>query len=619
MTLWGVSAARSDSHLSGDAADDSARERGGSPSPRKASDRSERSCSLQRRATDSGRGERSERKLAEARDRFRYAFDDSPVGMVLLDLDLRFVQVNDAFCAIVGYRRDQLKGMRFDVLTHPDDIERNRENMLAVLAGTQSSYMTEKRYTHADGHEVTVALHSAVLRSPDGTPLNFLTHVQDISERKRHDQQLRYLADHDALTGLLNRRGFNHELGAHAARIDRYGRTGAVMVIDLDQFKLVNDTLGHHAGDQLIICAARLLASRLRSTDVLARLGGDEFGVLLPKAGPQEALQVGESLRHTLHDAGSELGRLTRPITASIGIATFQDAGARTAEEVIVNADLAMYDAKEPGRDRVAIVTSERQRPPRIKTRLGWIDRIRGALDDERFVLYAQAVLELSTGNVRQHELLLRMLDENGQVILPGSFIHVAERYDLIQEIDRWVVREAIRMLEQHAAAGQQLTVEINISGKSLSDDLLPELIEAELKRSTVDPASLIFEVTETAAVANIDLARRFAQRLASFGCRFALDDFGAGFGSFYYIKHLPFDYIKIHHEFITNCITNRTDQLVIGSLVAIAKGLHKQTIAEGFENTATQLFLRATVSTTPRATTSPDRHRSPTHTIAAA
>ncbi|MGO9750656.1 MAG: PAS domain S-box protein [Solirubrobacteraceae bacterium] len=531
--------------------------------------------------------------LAEAQERFRSAFEDAPIGMALAELDGNFVQVNQALCEITGYKAAELCATSFAAITHPDDAAGDRELTDALLRGTLDHYHREQRYLRASGEPVWVALDATVLRDRDGKPQQLLGQVVDITKRRRLEQELRHLAGHDPLTGLPNRRRLEAELDRHVAYVNRYGDRGALLVLDLDHFKTVNDTLGHNTGDQLIVSVAGLLRQRMRASDTVARLGGDEFAILLPEADAGTAQRVAaEIVRDISRNAVVLSGHQPRRVTASIGVVLIKQALAN-GEEVLVNADLAMYDAKEAGRDRFAMYAAGQHHQPRMKARLTWIDRIRGALDEERFILQAQPIVELRTGIVRQYELLLRMIGEDGDSIPPGAFIYIAERYDLIQELDRWVVAHAIQLVQDRNAGGQDLIVEVNVSGKSLGDDLLPELIEAELKRSRIDPGALIFEVTEKAAVANLQLARQFAERLASLGCRFALDDFGAGFGSFYYLKHLPFDYLKIDGEFVTCCTANRTDQLVIASLVAIARGLRKQTIAEGVENHSTQLFLR--------------------------
>ncbi len=531
--------------------------------------------------------------LAEAQGRFRSAFEDAPIGMALADLDGRFQQVNQALCEITGYTAAALCATSFDAITHPDDVDGDRELTEALLSGTLDHYHREQRYLRATGELVWVALDATLLRDPDGKPQQLLGQVVDITNRRRLEQELRHLAGHDPLTGLLNRRGLETELDHHIAYVKRYGDRGALLVLDLDHFKTVNDTLGHNAGDQLIVSVAGLLRHRMRVSDTVARLGGDEFAILLPEADEGTAQQVAAEIVKDISQKAVVLsGHQPRRVTASIGVVLTKST-MKSGEEALVSADLAMYDAKEAGRDRFAMYAAGQHHQPRMKARLAWIDRIRGALDEQRFVLQAQPIVELRTGLVRQYELLLRMVGEGGESIPPGAFIYIAERYDLIQELDRWVVARAIQLVEERHAGGQDLIVEVNISGKSLGDDLLPELIEAELKRTGINPGALIFEVTETAAVANIQLARQFAERLATLGCRFALDDFGAGFGSFYYLKHLPFDYLKIDGEFVTRCTANRTDQLVISSLVAIARGMRKLTIAEGVENQRTLLFLR--------------------------
>jgi len=278
----------------------------------------------------------------------------------------------------------------------------------------------------------------------------------------------------------------------------------------------------------------------------------------------------------------------TRRVTASLGVAMFERP-VEAGEEVLVNADLAMYDAKEAGRDGWALYASERHAEPRMKARVAWVERIHQALEEDRLLLEAQPIRDLASGEVTQYELLLRMRDEQGEIIPPAAFLAVAERYDLITDIDRWVASRAIELLHEHPG----VTFEINVSGKSLNDPLLLETIETGLQISGVEASRLVVEVTETAAVANIAEAREFAERLARLGCRFALDDFGSGFGSFYYLKHLPFDYLKIDGEFVSGCLRSQTDQLVIEAVVRIARGLGKVTVAEFVGDEETERFLR--------------------------
>jgi diguanylate cyclase (GGDEF)-like protein len=427
------------------------------------------------------------------------------------------------------------------------------------------------------------------VRDDEGEPHHFLIQVQDITDRRSYERQLQHMADHDPLTGLLNRRSFERELKRHVAEIERYGAKGAALVLDLDNFKYYNDTLGHHVGDELIVRMARVLEDRLRETDVLARLGGDEFAVILPKEDVDGATHVAEALLECIRVEGQRLnsGR-GKAITASVGIAMFDDEERLTGEEVLVNADLAMYDAKEAGRDRIALYQTEDHAQGRMQGRIKWVDQIRVALDEDGFTLLAQPITNLDGAPCDRYELLLRMNGEDGDLIPPGTFLYIAERLGWVNEIDRWVSRRAIQIL----ADRPDIQLEVNLSGLSIGDDRLMRAVEEGLEETAVDPSRLTFEITETAAVANIAKARAFAERLSELGCQFALDDFGAGFGSFYYLKHLPFDFLKIDGEFVKGCARSKTDRLLIEAVVGIARGMGKRTIAEfvGDEETVSTL-----------------------------
>ncbi len=540
---------------------------------------------------------RSEDALMEAEARFRSAFEEAPIGMAMNSLDGgRFLRVNRALCEITGYSREQLEATTYRSITHPDDLARNESGLADMLAGRTEHYRTEKRYIHSDGHVVPVDLSATVVRDGEGDPVHVLTQVQDITERKRFEGQLQYLADHDSLTGLFNRRRFEEELTRELASAERYETKVAVMAIDLDDFKYINDSLGHSIGDELITRVGQAVRDRLRRTDVLARLGGDEFAVILPRVDDDGAMEVAQGLLEAVGevDLVGLGGRGGGKVSASIGIAMFHAASKLTAEELLVEADIAMYDAKEAGRARAVLYDATEDREERMLSRMTWADRIRDALADDAFVLYAQPVMSLGNDPVPpRSELLLRMLGEDGDVIPPGSFLYIAERFDLIQEIDRWVVSRAIEILSEEQAAGREVVLCVNLSAKSVVDPALPGHIAGELQAHGADGRGLCFEVTETAAVVNIDRARHFASLVAEMGCEFALDDFGAGFASFYYLKHLAFDLLKIDGEFVTDLSTSRTNQLVVKAVVDIARGLGKRTIAEFVEDAETLELLR--------------------------
>lgn len=538
----------------------------------------------ERRATDLA--------LRVAEERLRCSFDEAQIGMQIMDLDGRYVRVNDAFCALVGYTHEQLAGLSQGNITHPDDIAAGTAELNHLLEGDATPRKREQRYLQAGGGAVWAAVYVTLIRDVDGRPLHFIAQVQDITERRRYESQLEHMVDHDPLTGLLNRRTFQRELEGHVARSTLYGVTGDVLMLDLDNFKYFNDTFGHSAGDQLIVRIAQGLRTRLRQSDVLARLGGDEFAVLLPRGTRKAAQATAEALLQVVRDQGAPTIGAKKWITASIGIAHFAD-GNLSAEEILVNADLAMYDAKEAGRDRWACYRTDEHDRPKIESRMKWAHQINEAIANDGFELLAQPIVPLNAEGPTQYELLLRMRDQHGDLIPPGSFLYVAERLGLIGEIDRWVILRAIDMLAEQRAAGRDLRFEVNLSALTMGDEELFELVERRLRETGVPPDRLIFEVTETAAVANITRAVRFAERLSKLGCAFALDDFGAGFGSFYYLKHLPFDYLKIDGEFVQHCAENETDRILISAVVQIAHGMGKRTIAEFVTNQETVEVLK--------------------------
>lgn len=527
-----------------------------------------------------------------ADEAFRQAFHQSPTGMAMLDLAGRFRDANPALCEILGYPRHELLGQSSVLIRDHDGRHVEERELARLLAGELDSWRAEQRVISAAGRLVWVAQRLTLLRNDAGAPLCMLLQIQDVTDRRAHDERLRHLADHDALTGLRNRQSFGRELEAHHMRTARYGVEGAVLVLDLDHFKTINDTFGHNAGDAALAQVAEAFGSRLRETDLLSRLGGDEFGVLLPKADRQTAQLVARELLGALRNQKIALGGRSGSLGASIGIALFGKAEDVTGEDVLANADLAMYDAKSSERERVSLYQDGGHSRARMNGRPTWAGRLADALNNDGFTLMTQPVFDLSTGRPSHHELLLRMRDEHDDLVLPGAFLHVAERLGIAREIDRWVTRQAIALIESQRARGVDITIEVNLSGPSIDDAELLELIQREVARAGIPARCLVFEVTETAAGANMVHTGRFAKFLADLGCGFALDDFGTGYASFYYLRHLTFDYLKIDGEFITGCVASRTDQLLIKAIVDIAAGLGKRTIAESVGDEATVRLL---------------------------
>jgi diguanylate cyclase (GGDEF)-like protein/PAS domain S-box-containing protein len=522
------------------------------------------------------------RRRFRAHSRFHSAFREASLGMAFVNVEEetfgQLLEVNPALCEITGYGAEQLEATSIDALTAIADIDEDLRLLRALAAGEVRAYEVERRWQHAAGHHVWVMVSASMLHDAVGQPLCALLQLQDIDQRKHLERQLEYLADHDPVTGLFNRRRFERELGRELAYARRYGGSGAVLMIDLDDLKRVNDRYGHAAGDQLIAGVAGLLRARLRTTDVVARMGGDEFAVLVPRGTLAEAESLAGELNEVVREGGA---------SASIGVGCFDGIGEQTCEEVLLGADHAMYAAKESGRDRFVSQPTEEEVGAAARERLTWPGRIRKALDEDLFELHAQPVVDLRSGDVHQHELLIRLPGDDGELILPSAFLYTAERFGLTRRLDRWVVSQAVDL----AAAGHQLGV--NISSESLTDPALPLFVEEALERAGADPRSIVFEVTERAAISGFAQAQSFIEHMAGLGCRFALDDFGAGFGCFYYLKHLPLDYLKIDGEFVRGLPQSKTDQILVASVVELARGLGKQTIAEYVGDEATVEILR--------------------------
>lgn len=529
--------------------------------------------------------------LAAAETRFRRAFDEAPIGMALLSPEGAFRQVNEMLCSISGFSREELLDGTLVSFAHPTSRPGCRRTLDRMAESIQPAHAGELRCLDAAGEVVHISLHLSAMCDENGRVTDLLAHMLDVTDQKRFERRLEHIAEHDLLTGLPNRQAVEGEIERHLANVKRYGDESALLIVDIDGFKYFNDSLGHRTGDELIAHVSRLLKRRLRETDVIARVGGDEWAILFPRASAAQAREVAELLLQTLRTETGMLpsGRMHAPVAASIGIAMFGPMDTLDGN-AMMRAELAMFDAKESGGGSLAFYSSERRSEPPIKTRLVWADRIRSALREDRLVLHAQPIVSLIDGSVAIHELLLRMVGDGGEVIAPASFLSIAEQLDLIQELDRWVLRRAIRL-----AAGSRLTGDfaVNISARSIADPRLPDLVEQQLSEYGVEPSRLIVEVTETAAIGDFDLAQGLAHRLSGLGCRLALDDFGAGFGTFHYVKHLPFDLLKIDGGLIADCLASTADRLIVEAAVGIAKGMDKLTIAEHAPNRATLDFLR--------------------------
>ena len=395
---------------------------------------------------------------------------------------------------------------------------------------------------HANGEPIPIDKSIAAIHNSEGEATGFVIVLHDVSEVRRHAAQLSYQATHDELTGVLNRREFERRLKDLLAdtRHERHSPRHAIMYLDLDRFKIINDTCGHAAGDEMIRQVAQSLKNRLREGDLLGRLGGDEFGIVLPRCSSMDALRIADILREAVTNARFSWGQRSFAVGVSIGVVISGDK-MNTIKEVLSAADAACYMAKEKGRNRVHVFRHDDAEISVRHSEMEWVSHIKLALEQDRFCLYTQAIQPLSpvSGNRGGHvEVLLRMLDEDGNIISPASFIPAAERYDLMPQIDRWVIRHSFQALASLGSTTGKPHWSINLSGASIGDDNLLDYIIAEQKKSGISFDTLCFEITETAAIANLQKAVAFINRLRRLGCRFALDDFGVGMSSFSYLKN---------------------------------------------------------------------------------
>ncbi|QIK74696.1 putative bifunctional diguanylate cyclase/phosphodiesterase [Nocardioides piscis] len=520
-----------------------------------------------------------ERRLVHtANTRVERLFDDAPHGVALLNSKGRILRANTALAALVGVTPDDMVRHPFTAYQPPENDE-IADHLERLVHEPDAIAISECTLRDATGNDVDVALSSRIL--PDESLGNIvMVNVLDISEQRRYQDRLAHLVDHDVLTGLANRRLFDLELQRHLERCRRYEPTGAVLLLDLDNFKQVNDSLGHNAGDELLVNIGSVLRRAVRSTDVVARLGGDEFGVIVTDGDQPAAAVVAQNIVDRIREHAATLDGVSRRVTASVGAVTFKAASDHSVD-ILALADMTMYDAKEAGRNQVALLPEGEARPPKMSARLQWQDRIEAALEDDRFELLLQPVMDMRSGRVGMAEALLRLRGENGELVPPARFLYIAERAGLMPQVDAWVIERSIAILAEVRHEVPDFCLEVNLSGHSIGDEAVERAIHQALSQHQVDPHALILEITETAAVADVALARDFAMRLAEVGCRFALDDFGAGFGSFYYLKHLIFDYVKIDGEFVANVHTSQVDRTILRSIVGIARDLGKQTVAE--------------------------------------
>jgi len=537
----------------------------------------------------------TERHLAEtavfqAKERAQVTLQSIGDGVITTDAEGRIDYMNPVAESLTGWEsREAQGGLIGEVLTVVDETTREaRESpvMRCLREGRVLGLAEHTLLLNRRGQELAIQDSAAPIRDRAGNLIGAVMVFHDVSKERRLHRALHYQASHDALTGLINRREFENRLTA-AVESARHGADAhhALLYLDLDQFKLVNDTCGHTAGDQLLKQITGVLQSRVRGGDTLARLGGDEFGILAQSCSLDQALRIGENLRQAIRDFRFIWQDGALAVGVSIGIVEITGE-TPTVANVMSAADVACYSAKDQGRNRVQLYKPDDV--PERHREMHWVSKLTRACDESRFELYYQPIVAIGeNSNEREHfELMLRLRDETGALVGPAEFIPAAERYNVMPSIDRWVVRQALDRVVHRAGSGiEPFTIALNLSGTSLNDERFLEYLIDELSGNEFSSGAVCFEITETAAIANLGNVVYFMRELKTRGCRFALDDFGSGLSSFMYLKTLPVDYLKIDGQFVENVTRDPVDRSMVEAISQVGRAMGIATIAERVES----------------------------------
>jgi diguanylate cyclase (GGDEF)-like protein/PAS domain S-box-containing protein len=542
----------------------------------------------------------AEQALAKEQQRALVTLESIGDGVMSTDINGNIDYLNPIAERLLDCELSAVQGVHYmEVLKLVDDVsgETLRDLVELVLHRDGARvHADDGVLTHRDGSRFTINITAAPMHLDNGEIIGVVLVLHDITEVMGMARQLSFQASHDMLTGLYNRREFEKQLEKAIRTARNEGRHHVLFYMDLDQFKVVNDTCGHRAGDELLAQLAGAFASTVREHDILARLGGDEFGVLLMDCPLDEAARIAENFRQLVRDFRFVWHQRLFDVGVSIGVVPIT-AGGGTLIDVLSTADAACYVAKEEGRNRVHVCHEDDRAVARHHREMEWTHLISSAFEENRFALFYQPILSLGTDSDERPygEVLMRMLDEKGEAIAPMSFIPAAERYNLMPTIDRWVVRTTLGKLReaQGAEAKPPFRVTINLSGQSLTDEHFLDFVLGQFRDCDLDGESVCFEITETAAITNLSRARTFIAALREMGCRFALDDFGSGLSSFGYLKGLQVEYIKIDGAFVKDMVSDALDCAMVDSINQIGHVMGLKTIAEFAESEAIVAELR--------------------------
>lgn len=524
------------------------------------------------------------KQLQGERDFNEFLLQTAQVIIVTSDSEGRVVLVNKYGSDVAVYGDGKIEGSYFaDLFVTLQERLKFKSGLQEIRNLKLKNYSNESSFYTSDGVQKNIAWVHSYLGDGENGKSVLLSIGSDITERKEAEKRISWLANHDPLTGLYNRRYFNEIFENVLQRNLRYKKTGAILYLDLDNFKFVNDTLGHQAGDKLIKDVSFALKRITRTSDIVSRIGGDEFAIVIQDIDKRGVMDFCDSLNRRINTVISPI-TTRQNISTSIGIAMFPNHG-RNVNQLLVNADIAMYQAKEQGKGGWHLFSEKEQAKERIQHTVSWKEKIEHALINDRFVLFFQPIMNITNGRITHYEVLLRMLDGNNQPIAPLPFIEVAESTGLIDKIDMLVLEKTLIAIKRFKQRGINAKFSVNLSAYTFSDRKKYPSIRKIIKNAGVDSSNLVFEITETAALQDMGAACELIEDLRNLGCRFAIDDFGVGFSSFYYLRELPVEFVKIDGSFIQQLARNPDDQLIVKAMSEIVQGFGKQTIAEYVED----------------------------------
>jgi diguanylate cyclase (GGDEF)-like protein/PAS domain S-box-containing protein len=535
----------------------------------------------------------TEFELQHSRERVQLTLHSIADAVITTDVNGQIEYLNPRAEEITGWESDIARGMPVArVFGLFDDASRQslEEPILQILSTKDGVLSSEDRILRRNnGEEFNMQYSASPIRIDGGGVLGVIVVLHDVTETRVMERELSYQATHDALTGQINRTEFEAQLGFAMEAARQTQESHVLCCIDIDKLKVVNDTCSHEAGDELICKVANIIQGCLRNSDVLARLAGDEFGVLLRNCSVEGAADLAGRMLAVIHSQRFVSCGHTFEVNASIGIAAI-NSSSRRVSQVMSEADLACYASKDMGGNRYHVYQNTDKALVQRHEEMRWVSRVAEAIEADRLVLYCQDVVPVvPDATARRHfEVLVRMLDEQGGIIPPNKFLPAAERYNLIASLDRWVVSHCFAWYtraSEIAGADLAVTMGINLSGGSITDAGFLDYIKDEMRNYAVPPAAICFELTETAAIANLGAASEFFSQLRGMGCQFALDDFGSGLSSFSYLKHLPVDYLKIDGSFVKDIETDSVDCAMVKSIQQLGTAIGIKTIAEFVEN----------------------------------